>query len=141
MSEIEPLLIPIDLSYSVYFRVWVEWGSDQWGWAIVNRALRWRDPTINLINNWGSKCRKGKYIIDTENSPYFCYSFKILLKAHSQLWDNFWQLKAFKSDEICFLFHLKSSFLSQDIQVCLAFSFSRYSSLSCLFCHVSKRLE
>ena len=37
------------------------------------------------------------------------------LKANSQVWVNFWQLKAFKNDENCFLFHLKSSFRSQDI--------------------------
>ena len=37
------------------------------------------------------------------------------LKAHSQVWDNFRQLKAFKNDEKCFLFHLKSLFRSQDI--------------------------
>ena len=37
------------------------------------------------------------------------------LKAHSKVWDNFWQLKAFENDEKYFLFHLKSSFRSQDI--------------------------
>ena len=30
------------------------------------------------------------------------------LKAHSQVWDNLWQLKAFKNDEKYFFFHLKS---------------------------------
>ena len=33
------------------------------------------------------------------------------LKTHSLIWDNFWHLKAL-DDEKCFLFHLKSSFLS-----------------------------
>ena len=29
------------------------------------------------------------------------------------------QLKPFKNDEICFLFHLESSFRSQDLNFCL----------------------
>ena len=37
------------------------------------------------------------------------------LKAHCQVWDNFWQLKALENDEKCFLFHLKSSFRCQYI--------------------------
>ena len=31
-----------------------------------------------------------------------------LLKAHSNVWDNFRPLKAFKNDEKCFLFHLNT---------------------------------
>ena len=40
-----------------------------------------------------------------------------ILKAHSQVWDAFWLLKLFKNDEKCFLFHLKTPFRSQDIQL------------------------
>ena len=35
------------------------------------------------------------------------------LKAHSQVCDNFRELKAY--DEKCFLFHFKTSYCSQDI--------------------------
>ena len=42
---------------------------------------------------------------------------QILLKAHSQVSDNFDNWKSFKNEEKCFLFHLKSSFDSQDISV------------------------
>ena len=51
--------------------------------------------------------------------PFFFLKNKILelrssefLKLYSQAWDNW---KPFKNDEKCFLFHLKSSFRSQDI--------------------------
>ena len=37
-----------------------------------------------------------------------------ILKAHSKVWDNLWQRKPFKIDEKCVLFHLKSTFCSQD---------------------------
>ena len=46
------------------------------------------------------------------------------LKAHCQVWDNFCNWKPFKSDEKCFLFHLKSSLRSQDIQVFVLKSWS-----------------
>ena len=42
----------------------------------------------------------------------FPSSGNVFLKAHSKVWDNFWP---FKKDKKCFLFHLKSSFRSQDI--------------------------
>ena len=32
----------------------------------------------------------------------------LTLKAYCQFWVNFWQLKASKNDEKCFLFHLKN---------------------------------
>ena len=37
--------------------------------------------------------------------------------TRSRVWENFWQLKAFKNDEKCFLFHAKSSFYSWDIYI------------------------
>ena len=37
------------------------------------------------------------------------------LKTHSQNWRDFWQLNSFKNERKCFLFHLKSTFYSQDI--------------------------
>ena len=40
---------------------------------------------------------------------------KSILKADSKVWENFADLKLFKNDEKYFLFHLKSSFRSQDI--------------------------
>ena len=40
-----------------------------------------------------------------------------ILNVYSQVWDTFWLLKLFKNDEKCFLFHLKTSFRSQDIQL------------------------
>ena len=43
------------------------------------------------------------------------YNVNMALKAHSKVWDNFWQLKALKNNEKCFLFNLKGSFHSQDI--------------------------
>ena len=39
----------------------------------------------------------------------------IKLKAHSQVSENLVNLKVFKSDQNCFLFHLKISFGSQGI--------------------------
>ena len=39
------------------------------------------------------------------------------LKVHSQVRENFWQMKALKNDEKCFLFQIKSSFRSEDIQL------------------------
>ena len=42
---------------------------------------------------------------------------KLDLKSHYEFWHNFCQLKVFKNDEKCFLFHLKSSFRSQYIQI------------------------
>ena len=36
---------------------------------------------------------------------------------NSQIWDNIWQMEANKNNEKCFLFHLKSSYASQDIQI------------------------
>ena len=44
-------------------------------------------------------------------------------KAHSQVSETFWQLKAFKSDEKCFLFHLKSSSRSLDNYLILVLTF------------------
>ena len=38
-----------------------------------------------------------------------------ILRAHSKVLDNFSQLKPFKNDGKCFLFHFESSFRSQDI--------------------------
>ena len=54
----------------------------------------------------------------------------MVLKAHFQVWDNFWQLKAFKDDENAFYFSLKALFVSK------IFKF-----LSWLFGHVEKRLD
>ena len=55
-------------------------------------------------------------IIGTSEYKTFFREVKAFsLEAHSQVWDNSWQLKPFKNDEKCFLFHLKSSFRSQDI--------------------------
>ena len=49
-----------------------------------------------------------------------------ILKAQSRVWDNIWQLKPFKIDEKCFLFHIKSSFRSQDTYIfVLIFRLSR----------------
>ena len=42
----------------------------------------------------------------------------VVLKAHSQVRDNFWQLKSslkMMEDEKCFFFHFKSSFHSHNI--------------------------
>ena len=39
--------------------------------------------------------------------------FRILLKVHSQVWHNFWQLKALWKWWKTLLFHLKNSFRSQ----------------------------
>ena len=52
------------------------------------------------------------------------------LKAHSKVWDNFWQLKALKNVEKCFLFHFKSSFRSQDVCIFVL-----------IFGHLGKRLD
>ena len=41
----------------------------------------------------------------------------IVLKVHSQVWDNFWELKLFKNDKKSFFISLKSSFHSQDIYI------------------------
>ena len=50
-------------------------------------------------------------------AKYWCKVIKMVLKLHSQVWHNFYQLwKPFKNDENG-LSHLKSSFLSQDISV------------------------
>ena len=43
-------------------------------------------------------------------------TISLLLKAHFQVLDNFGNGKPFKSDEKGFLFHLKSSFRSQEIE-------------------------
>ena len=45
----------------------------------------------------------------------FCLLAKSILKADSKVWENFADLKLFKNDEKYFLFHLKSSFRSEDI--------------------------
>ena len=61
------------------------------------------------------------------------------LKAHSQVWDNFGQLKALKNDEKCFLFHFKSSFRSQCIVIfALAFWSYRTAWLERLTSLISK---
>ena len=52
------------------------------------------------------------------------------LNAHSQVSDNIWQLKDFKNDEKCFLFHIKALFV---VKIC--------KFLSWLFDHVEKRLD
>ena len=52
------------------------------------------------------------------------------LNAHSQVSDDIWQLKDFKNDEKCFLFHLKALFV---VKIC--------KFLSWLFDHVEKRLD
>ena len=49
-------------------------------------------------------------------SKFFIFRDQIL-KAHFQVWDNFWHLNSFKNYEKCFLFHLKSFFGSQDIGI------------------------
>ena len=44
-----------------------------------------------------------------------------ILKVHSWVWDNVWQLKPSKNDEKCFLFYVKSSFHSWDIYIFIDF--------------------
>ena len=48
---------------------------------------------------------------------WISYVLTLTLNTHLSIWDNFWQLKALLNDEKCFLFHLKSSFHSQDAQI------------------------
>ena len=33
------------------------------------------------------------------------------------MWDNIWQMIVHKNNEKCFLFHIKNSYGSQDIQI------------------------
>ena len=51
------------------------------------------------------------------NSMFIHRELVIILKAQSQVQDNFWQLSAFKNDEKYYLFHLKSSFHFQHIKI------------------------
>ena len=44
--------------------------------------------------------------IMTTHAQCVQWNFVASLKAHSKVWDNFCQLKAFKYDAKCFLFHL-----------------------------------
>ena len=53
--------------------------------------------------------------INLNNRPLTYFEDDIQLEPHSQVCDNFWQLKAFKNDKKCFLFNFKSSFCSQDV--------------------------
>ena len=68
---------------------------------------------------------KAKFLTDNTNFKskrhraffvlFFLVTMQIQPKAHPKVWDNFDNWKPFKNDEKCFLFHLKSSFRSQDI--------------------------
>ena len=54
--------------------------------------------------------RKRKKLL-SRGSTYHCFIFNSwFLKTHSQVWDNFWQLKVLQIWWKIFLFHLKSSF-------------------------------
>ena len=78
----------------------------------------------SILNIW--HCSEYVYaLIAARNSVYlgifrYIHVYSSLLKAHSQVWESLWKLKAFKIDEKCFLFHLKSSLRSQDT-ICFDF--------------------
>ena len=57
--------------------------------------------------------------------PFKWLAIKLFLKAHFQSETIFSKWKPFKNDEKCFLFHLRSSFLSQDILVFVLTFWSR----------------
>ena len=55
---------------------------------------------------------------------------KVYLKAHSQVWENYGCWKPFKNDEECFLFDLKSHFLSQYLNFCVDFLVMQLNGLT-----------
>ena len=54
--------------------------------------------------------KERNFILNNVGTLLALIQFKRILKSHSQVRDNFWQLKSFNSDEKRFLFH--SGYLS-----------------------------
>ena len=96
----------------------------------------WKQSSEGVLkNNWYKNLRIkisfsklfAKFLKIACTAVYFQWSFRhevfnfprvivwFALKVHSKVWDNFDIWKLFKKGENCFLFHLKSSFRSQDI--------------------------
>ena len=58
---------------------------------IQTACLTLKVYSIRPVSNWKLKLTEwGK----TDINPIFLHPTKINLKAHSQVWDNFWQTKA-----------------------------------------------
>ena len=75
---------------------------------------------------WKQRPLRHSIIFSNNLLPLNCFELLLRMKSprtpilnvHSKVWEYFWHLKKpFKKAKKCFLFHLKSSFRSQDIYI------------------------
>ena len=76
------------------------------GWLKMKYSKTNWYEAIDILKN----VKKKETLFKENFQPWY-----LLLKTHSKVWDNFGNWRPFKNDEKGFLFHLKSSFRSQDV--------------------------
>ena len=79
------------------------------------KYLKRKSLIKNFIDRWSLKNHREKSNLKYSTTQWETRQIQFILKVQSQVRDNFW--KPFKTDEKCFLFHVKSYFRSRDIYI------------------------
>ena len=76
-----------------------------------------------ILNSWLSSSPPFTVLARSKDKNFEHWVILPELKVHSRIWDNFWQLKAFRNNKNLknFLFHVKSCFHSEDIYILATF--------------------